>query len=136
MVRGPYAQAAGAPIHPADFAAIVVQALTDDEHAGRTYTVTGPQSLTHAEQIALPGKALGRPLRYEELSPEAARKAMGPHAPADVPLNDWARHVDRPAPVPDAIEKGHRPPGTHLRAVGRRPSSRLLTPVLRPAVMW
>lgn len=111
VVRGPYAQAAGAPIHPADFAAIAVQALTNNEHAGRTYTVTGPQSLTHAEQITLLGEALGRHLRYEELSPEAARDAMGPYAPADVLLDDWARHLDRPAPVTDTIQKITGRPG-------------------------
>lgn len=111
VIRGPYAQAAGAPIHPTDFAAIAVQALTNDEHAGRTYTVTGPQSLTHAEQIALLGEALGRPLRYEELSPEAAREAMGPYAPADVLLDDWTRHIDRPAPVTDTIQKITGRPG-------------------------
>ncbi|MFI7060109.1 NmrA family NAD(P)-binding protein [Kribbella sp. NPDC050124] len=103
VVRGPYAAAAGAPIHPADFAAIAIEALTDDAHAGRTYTVTGPESLTHEEQITLLGEAIGRPLRYEEMSPEAAREAMGPFAPADVLLDDWARHLDRPAPVTDTI---------------------------------
>jgi uncharacterized protein YbjT (DUF2867 family) len=111
VVRGPYAAAAGAPIHPADFAAIAIEALTADEHAGRTYSVTGPESLTQAEQIKLLGEAIGRPLRYEELSPEAARVAMGPFAPADVLLDDWARHLDRPAPVSDTIQKLTGRPG-------------------------
>ena len=109
MVRGPYAAAAGAPIHPADFAAIAIEALTVDEHAGRSYRVSGPESLTHEQQIKLLGEAIGRPLRYEEISPEAAREAMGPFAPVDVLLDDWARHIDRPAPVTDTIQKltGH-----------------------------
>ncbi|MFD5089466.1 NAD(P)H-binding protein [Amycolatopsis thailandensis] len=111
VVRGPYAQAAGAPIHPADFAGIAVAALTDDAHAGRTYPVTGPQSLTHAEQIALLAEALDRPLRYEELPVEQARTAMGPYAPADVLLDDWARHLDRPAPITDTIERITGRPG-------------------------
>jgi uncharacterized protein YbjT (DUF2867 family) len=109
VVRGPYAAAAGAPIHPADFAAIAIEALTVDEHAGRSYRVSGPESLTHEQQIKLLGEAIGRPLRYEEISPESAREAMGPFAPADVLLDDWARHIDRPAPVTDTIQKltGH-----------------------------
>jgi uncharacterized protein YbjT (DUF2867 family) len=111
VVRGPYAQAADAPIHPADFAAVAVEALTDDSHAGRTYRITGPQSVTHAEQIELLGEALGRPLRYEELSVDAAREAMGPYAPADVLLADWALHLDTPAPVNDTIEKITGRPG-------------------------
>ena len=103
VVRGPYAAAAGAPIHPADFAAIAIEALTVDEHAGRIYPVTGPESLTHEEQIKLLGEAIGRQLHYREISPEAAREAMGPFAPADVLLDDWARHLERPAPVTDTI---------------------------------
>ncbi|MFD7161515.1 NAD(P)H-binding protein [Kribbella sp. NPDC059898] len=104
VVRGPYAEAAGAPIHPADFAGVAVAALTDDKHAGQTYQITGPESLTHAEQIKLLGKVLGRPLRYEELSADAAREAMGPYAPADVLLDDWAAHVDSAAPVTDVVQ--------------------------------
>lgn len=105
VVRGPYALAETSPIHPADFAAIAVQALTDDAHAGRTYDVTGPVSLTHAEQIRLLGEALGRPLRFEELPPQEARAAISPYAPADVLFDTWERHVGRPAPVTDTIER-------------------------------
>jgi uncharacterized protein YbjT (DUF2867 family) len=60
VVRGPYAEAAGSPIHPADFAAVAITALTQEEHAGQIYHLTGPQSLTHREQIQLSGEALGR----------------------------------------------------------------------------
>ncbi|GAA1671295.1 NAD(P)H-binding protein [Kribbella yunnanensis] len=105
VVRGPYADAADAPIHPADFAAVAIEALSDDRHAGEIYRITGPESLTHAEQIKLLGEALGRPLRYEELSVDAAREAMGPYAPADALLDDWARHIHEPAPVNDTVEK-------------------------------
>lgn len=111
VVRGPYAQAAGAPIHPADFAAVAVEALTDDSHAGQTYRITGPESLTHAEQIRLLGEVLGRPLQYEELSADAAREAMGPYAPADVLLDDWALHIDSPAPVNYTVKKLTGRPG-------------------------
>ncbi len=58
VVRGPYGAASGSPIHPADFAAVAVAALTEDRHAGKTYLLTGPQSLTHIEQVQLIGKAL------------------------------------------------------------------------------
>lgn len=111
VVRGPYAQAGNAPIHPADFAAVAVEALTDDGHAGQTYRITGPESVTHAEQIRLLGEALGRSLRYEELSTDAAREAMGPYAPADALLDDWALHLDSPAPVNGIAEKITGRPG-------------------------
>jgi uncharacterized protein YbjT (DUF2867 family) len=66
VVRGPYGEAAGSPIHPADSAAAAIAALTEEQHAGKIYHLTGPQSLTHIEQMRLIGEALGRPLRYEE----------------------------------------------------------------------
>ena len=111
VVRGPYADAAGSPIHPADFAAVAVAALTDDRHAGKTYVLTGSRSLTNAEQIELIGAALGRTLRYEELSPEEARDAIGPYAHADLLMQTWEQHRAAPAPVTDTVERvTDRPP--------------------------
>ena len=74
-------------------------------------TLTGPQSLTHREEIELLGKALGRPLRYEELSPEAAQQAISPHAPADVLVETWRKYIGTPAPVTDTVQRlTGRPP--------------------------
>lgn len=113
VVRGPYAKAAVSPIHPTDVAAVVVAALTEDEHAGKTYHLTGPTSLTHTEQLQLIGEALGRPVRYEELEPEAARQAISPYAPADVLFASWEQHISTPAPVTDTVERvTGRPPRT------------------------
>lgn len=105
VVRGPYARAATSPIHPADFAAAVIACLTASEHAGQIYDVTGPLSLTHAEQIALIGDAVGRSISYEELEPSVARKAISPYAPADVLFEDWEAHLDRPAHVTDTVQR-------------------------------
>jgi uncharacterized protein YbjT (DUF2867 family) len=105
VVRGPYAQAQVSPIHPADFAAVAVAALTDEAHAGRVYHLTGPESITHAEQVRLIGEALGRPLRYEELPPVEARAAISPYAPADVLFETWERHVGAPAPVTETVRQ-------------------------------
>jgi uncharacterized protein YbjT (DUF2867 family) len=111
VVRGPYAEAAGSPMHPADFAAVAIVALTRDEHAGKIYHLTGPASLTHREQIQLIGEALGRPLRYEELDEEQARSAISPYAPADVLFETWKRHIGTPAPVTDTVQRlTGRPP--------------------------
>jgi uncharacterized protein YbjT (DUF2867 family) len=111
VVRGPYGEAAGSPIHPADFAAVAIVALTEDEHAGKIYHLTGPKSLTHIEQIKLIGQALGRPLRYEELEPEAARQAISPYAPADLLFATWEKQIGTPAPVTDTVERlTGRPP--------------------------
>jgi uncharacterized protein YbjT (DUF2867 family) len=111
VVRGPYAEAAGSPIHPADFAAVAAAALTDDPHAGQVYRLTGPESVTHREQVRLIGAAAGRPLRFEELDPVVARRTISPYAPADVLFESWEHHLTSPAPVTDTVE----------RVTGRRP---------------
>jgi uncharacterized protein YbjT (DUF2867 family) len=105
VVRGPYGQAAGSPIHPADFAAVAIAALTEDAHSGKIYHLTGPRSLTHIEQIELIGAALGRQLRYQELDAAAARQAISPYAPADVLFEMWEKHVGTPAPLTNTVEQ-------------------------------
>jgi uncharacterized protein YbjT (DUF2867 family) len=113
VVRGPYADAAGSPIHPADLAGIAVAALTSDAHAGRAYHVTGPRSVTHREQIELIGRVHGRNLRYEELDPAVARSTVSPFAPVDLLFATWERYLDRSAPVTDTIARvTGRPPRT------------------------
>jgi len=111
VARGPYAEAAGSPMHPTDFAAVAIVALTQEEHVGKIYHLTGPASLTHREQMQLIGKALGRPLRYEELDEEQGRAAISPYAPADVLFETWKQHIGTPAPVTDMVQRlTGRPP--------------------------
>lgn len=53
-----------------DIAAVVVAALTEDRHAGRTYELSGPRSVTTAEAVATISAAVGREIRYVPLSVE------------------------------------------------------------------
>ncbi|MFE0191554.1 NAD(P)H-binding protein [Streptomyces sp. NPDC058989] len=103
-VRGAYGAAAMAPLHEADIAAVAVRALTDDGHDAATYTLTGPDVLTQAEQVRVIGEALGRPLRWQELSREAARQllladAAIPDSFVEVLLDGYAEMLDTPRPV-------------------------------------
>jgi uncharacterized protein YbjT (DUF2867 family) len=67
----------GEPIVDAeDIADVVFAALTDDRHAGRTYEVTGPRSLTFAEMAALTGAAAGRPVHYADVPPAAFQEGL------------------------------------------------------------
>jgi uncharacterized protein YbjT (DUF2867 family) len=111
VVRGPYADAQVSPIHPADFAAVAIAALTQEEHANTAYHVTGPHSLSHREQIELIGAEHGRALRFEELTPEQAAQEISPYAPAEVLFATWKEHVGRPAPVTDVIGRLTGRPG-------------------------
>jgi len=77
-VRWPYLDAPTAPTDERDVAAVAVRALSEDGHAGAEYVVTGPQSLTQAEQVHTIGRAIGRSLRVEEISPDEARTELIP----------------------------------------------------------
>src|SRR4030095_17013227 len=90
VVRWPYAAAPTAPIHERDIASVAVHALMEPGHNNADYVVTGPQSLTQREQVAVIGDVLGRSLRFEEISPAAARQELPmPSSAVDMLLNAW-----------------------------------------------
>src|SRR5215467_7069395 len=49
VVRWPYGATARSLIHEHDIAAVAVQTLMDDRHAGMKYLLTGPEAITQAE---------------------------------------------------------------------------------------
>jgi uncharacterized protein YbjT (DUF2867 family) len=68
-----------------DIADVAVAALTDEEHAGKLYELTGPRSLTLAEAAAEISKATGREIRYVPVSlEEHAAEATEHGVPAEV----------------------------------------------------
>ena len=106
-VRWFYADAATAVVHERDIAAVAVRALLDEGHDGREHVLTGPESLTQREQVEIIGDAIGRPLRFEELSRESARDLMlamkYPPAIADMLLDAYAAAVGQPALITSAV---------------------------------
>jgi uncharacterized protein YbjT (DUF2867 family) len=109
IVRGPYAAFAEAPIHERDLAGVGARALLTDELVGQRPVLTGPQSLTHEEMVAIIGDVLGRPLRYQEIPPEVARRGMVEHGfpePfVEALLTRYARGVGQAAPLTGEVEK-------------------------------
>jgi len=106
VVRWPYADAPTAPIHERDIAAVAVRALREAGHDGGNYVLTGPESLTQAEQVRTIGDVTGRPLRLDELSPEEARVELGFPTPAiNMLLNAWAAAIGQPAFVTNIVEE-------------------------------
>jgi uncharacterized protein YbjT (DUF2867 family) len=108
VIRWPYGAAASAPIHERDIAAVAARALIEDEHSGAKYVLTGGQSLTQAEQVQTIGAAIGRPLRFEEISPEAARHqmlALMSSTAVDMMLSAWARMTTEPALITDTVAR-------------------------------
>ena len=109
VVRWPYAAAARSLIDERDVAAVAVRALTDDRHGRATYVLSGPATLTQAEQVQAIGEAIGRPLRFEEVSPEDVRPALveslGDEPFADGALRTWAGFVDQPERTTSVVEE-------------------------------
>jgi uncharacterized protein YbjT (DUF2867 family) len=108
VVRWFHGAAQTAAVHERDIAAVAVRALCEERHDGRDYILTGPESLTQREQLAIIGDSIGRPLAFEEVSPDAARReviAAWPTAVADMLLSAYAAAVDRPALVTSATEE-------------------------------
>ncbi|MEU5011097.1 NAD(P)H-binding protein [Streptomyces sp. NPDC021749] len=104
VVRGAFGAAPMALLHEADIAAVAVRALTEDGHDKATYTLTGPEVLTQVDQVRVIGEAIGRPLRWEELSWEGAREQLladdsFPDVFVDTLLDGYAEMLDAPCPV-------------------------------------
>ncbi|MFE7592433.1 NAD(P)H-binding protein [Kitasatospora sp. NPDC057512] len=106
VVRWPYGAAETAPVDDRDIAAVAARTLHQDGHAGGDYVLTGPESLSQAAQVEIIGNVLGRPTRFEELSPDEFRTAMDGKAPrpaVDMLLNAWDATIGRPAYLTSAV---------------------------------
>jgi uncharacterized protein YbjT (DUF2867 family) len=79
-----------------DIAAVAVAALTKSGHEGKTYDITGPEALTHAEMAAQLSEALHRPIAFVDLPEREFREALrGFHMPdwqADGLVEDYAHY--------------------------------------------
>ncbi|WP_280498081.1 NmrA family NAD(P)-binding protein [Nocardia asiatica] len=71
VVREPY-DFPSALVHEADIAAVAAVALLQDGHAGHAYNLTGPQSLTPRERIAILSSAVGRDIAFVPITHEHA----------------------------------------------------------------
>ncbi|WP_174189675.1 NmrA family NAD(P)-binding protein [Nocardia barduliensis] len=71
VVREPY-DFPSALVHEADIGAVAAVALLHDGHAGRAYNLTGPQSLTPRERIAILSRAVGRDIAFVPITHEQA----------------------------------------------------------------
>jgi uncharacterized protein YbjT (DUF2867 family) len=68
----PAADAAVSFVDTRDIGEVAAAALTEDGHAGRILTITGPEILTPAQAVAILGEAAGRTLAYRAVDPEQA----------------------------------------------------------------
>ncbi|WP_426503452.1 SDR family oxidoreductase [Dactylosporangium sp. McL0621] len=116
VVRVAYPDAATAPIHERDIAAVAVAALRDPRTPGVSDLLTGPGPLTQREQVRAIAEALGRPVRLEEIAPAEAEAAFARFTGAETAaaILEFLEHARRPggSPATDTFE----------RVTGRRPA--------------
>jgi len=106
VVRWPYGAAETAPIDERDVAAVAARTLYGDGHAGGDYVLTGPESLSQAEQVSIIGDVLGRRIEFEELSPEEFRsetEGSWPRPVVDMLLAAWSATMGMPAFVTSTV---------------------------------
>ncbi|GGK82872.1 nucleotide-diphosphate-sugar epimerase [Planomonospora parontospora subsp. parontospora] len=120
VVREPYGAAAMPPIHERDIAAVAARTLIGDGYLGAAYELTGPESLTQAEQVRVIGEVTGRPARWEETPPETARRRMldrgWPPAVVEDVLRAQARLVAEPRAATSAVEEITGTPARSFRS--------------------
>ncbi len=109
IVRGAYGDGANSTIHERDIAAVSARALLDAAHAGHTYVLTGPQSLSQRDKVRIIGEAIGHEVLWEEISPQQVREAMLAQGfPMELPdrlLGYLASRVGQPGPSSTDVEQ-------------------------------
>jgi uncharacterized protein YbjT (DUF2867 family) len=100
-----------------DIADVAVAALTESGHEGKTYDLTGPQALTHAEMAESLSAELDRQITFVDIPPEAMGETLlgigFPVWQADGLLEDYAHYRRGEATaiasgVQDAISRNPR----------------------------
>ncbi|MFE6968237.1 SDR family oxidoreductase [Isoptericola sp. NPDC057653] len=109
-VRGPYAGLSRSLVHEADVAAVGVLALTGPMLVGARPVLTGPEILTHVEQAAAIGDAIGRTVTYREVPRDEMRVRIvdewgWPADAADAALDAWAAMVGNREGVTATVEE-------------------------------
>ncbi|GGS00944.1 NAD(P)H-binding protein [Streptomyces nojiriensis] len=102
-----YPDAQIAPIHPEDIADIAALALTGDSLTGRALTLTGSESLSFREQLAVLSQTLGRAIPVEHITRAEAEEQMGRHMPAPMVsslLDLWEAADHGPAALGETTE--------------------------------
>jgi uncharacterized protein YbjT (DUF2867 family) len=105
-VRWPYAAAETAPVDERDLAAVAVHALRDGGSPASDYVLTGPEALSHADQVRILGDVLGRSIPFVELTPDEFRRETAgtwPRPAVDMLLAAWGAAMGRPAYVTTTV---------------------------------
>ncbi|HET6866550.1 MAG TPA: NAD(P)H-binding protein [Solirubrobacteraceae bacterium] len=83
VIRVPFPDVRVATIDPDDIGAVAALALRSGAHEGRAYRLSGPESLSPADRVAILAEVLGRELHFEAQTNEDARAEMSAAMPAE-----------------------------------------------------
>lgn len=130
VIRGPAGEGAIAWVTRDDVAAVAAAVLqAPDDHAGRTYDLTGPALMTVGETAALLAARAGRPISYAPETLEEARASRAGSGAAAWEIEGWvtsyaAIATGEMAVVSDAVERITGSPATGLDAwLGANPGA-------------
>jgi len=131
MPLGDGAVKKNAPPSNEDIASVAAEALTDPQtHSGKTYRPTGPELLSPNEIAAAIGRALGRKVRYMDVSERMMTKALRAHPPGN--FSDAA--VSQLAIYAEEYRRGSfavNAPTEHVQSIGGRTPERFESIVRR-----
>ncbi|GAA4795558.1 SDR family oxidoreductase [Actinomycetospora chlora] len=114
----PIGDAAVSAVDVRDIAAVAAASLVEPGRAGATYTLTGPRAVTHREIAEALTAATGRPVAFDDVSPQTFASALREHLPAwqlEGLVEDYAHYARGEAAVVDpAVEDVTGRPATDL----------------------
>lgn len=108
VVRAPFGGATRSLVHELDVAEVAVRALVDGAHAGRAYVVTGPETVSQADQVRIIGEEIGVPARWEEQPLDEARAELAEAVGADFAdqvITHWTENLDIPETVSEDVAR-------------------------------
>lgn len=118
VVDLPYPRSATAPIDERDIGDVAVAALLADPRDESPH-LTGPESLTQAEQVGIVAEHLGRPIEARAVDPDVVRDRMARFMPATVVdslFRYWRETDGVPALVTDEVQRRSGHPARTFRA--------------------
>ena len=83
VILAPFPDVHVATVDPDDIGAVAAVALTSGASEGRAYRLSGPESLSPADRVAILADVLGRELRFEGQTNEEAMAEMSAAMPSE-----------------------------------------------------
>jgi uncharacterized protein YbjT (DUF2867 family) len=110
IVRSSTAEGRRPFIHPEDIASVSVKALIDDVYIGQVLPLTGPASLSFRDVTSMIAAVIKKPLRYEVISDDEARRLYssisGSDEETEAHIALWrAIREDRLSATTDCVEQ-------------------------------